>query len=187
VPKPAAPGPIARAALPRPLTVTVLSVLWLLAGAVYGAVGLGLAIFGSGGASGLATGAGGVLLALLSGVVGLGLWTRAPWARLLQLVLAGIGIFTCVFTLPALAIIAYMLRPEIQPHFAGARILSGEELDRAKAKTPEMAFALGIVGTLVFSVLLAGVTAYVGRTLWGKARGPVPETTAPPLAAPGRN
>lgn len=164
-PKPRpAHAPVARGALPRPLTVTLLSVLWLLAGAVYGAVGLGVAIFGAKGASAAAAGAAGVFMAALSLVMGFGLWARTAWARLLQLVLAGVGVVTCVFTLPSLAIIAYMLRPEVQLHFAGPRLLSAEESEKSQAPTPEMAFALGIVGTLLFGVLLSAAAAYFAQS-----------------------
>lgn len=189
-PRPAhAPAPIPRGALPRPLTITVLAVLWLLAGAVYGALGLGYAIFGARGTSALAAGAAGISMAVLSSVVGFGLWARAPWARLLQLVLAGVGVFSCVFTLPSLAIIAYMLRPEVQLHFAGPRILSAEESERATTATPEMAFTLGIVGTLVISILFAGVAGYFAQS-WLRpevpaGKGEPPSLESPPLPAPG--
>jgi hypothetical protein len=152
--------PMPRGGLPRPLTVTVLAVLWLLAGAVYGALGLGYAIFGASGRSAIAAGVAGVAMAVLSGIVGFGLWARAPWARLLQFVLAGVGVFSCVFTLPSLAIIAYLLRPEVQLHFAGPRMLSAEESERAMAGTPETAFTAAIVGTLFIGLLIAAMAGY---------------------------
>lgn len=182
-------APVPRGALPRPLTVTVLAILWLLAGGVYGAVGLGFGIFGAAGASSLAAGAAGVFLAVLSGVMGFGLWARAPWARLLQLVLAGIGVVTCVFTLPSVVIIVYMLRPDVQLHFAGPRMLSAEESEKAANATPEMAFTLGIVGTLVFEVLLSGVAAYFAQSWLRRPQVPAgkadPAATSSPLPAPG--
>lgn len=190
-PKPSLPAPVARAGLARPLTVTVLAVLWLLAAALYGAVGLGYAIFGPGGSSALAAGASGVLLAVLSGIVAFGLWARAPWARLLQLVLAGIGVLVCPFTLPSLAIIAYMLRPEIQLHFAGPRILSADESEKAKTATPETAFTMGIVATMIFGLLMTVVAAYVAQG-WlrrsqppgGRGSAPAGETAPTPSATP---
>lgn len=184
-PRPAhAPAPIPRGALPRPLTITVLAVLWLLAGGVYGALGLGYAIFGARGTSALAAGAAGLSMAVLSSVVGFGLWARAPWARLLQLVLAGVGVFSCIFTLPSLAIIAYMLRPEVQLHFAGPRILSAEESERATTGTPEMAFTLGIAGTLVISILLAAVAGWFARTLLRRPEVPAGRGEPPTLESP---
>jgi hypothetical protein len=181
--------PLARTGLARPMTVTVLAALWLLAGALYGAVGLGFAIFGPGGKQALASGAAGVLAAGISGVMGFGLWARTPWARLLQLAFAGLGVFTCAFTLPSLAIIAYMLRPEIQLHFAGPRILSAEETEKAHTAAPEAAFSVGILGTLLFGVLLLAVSAYVARQ-W-LIRGEVPpgrepgaQSTPAPAATP---
>jgi hypothetical protein len=162
-PRPRPAAPMARAGLPRPLTVTVLAALWLLAGALYGALGLGFAIFGPGGKQAAASGAAGVLMAALSGVMGFGMWSRAPWARLLQLVIAGLGVFTCAFTLPSLAIIAYLLRPEVQIHFAGPRILSPEESEKATTAAPEAAFTVGILGTLLFGVMLLTVGGYFAQ------------------------
>ncbi len=184
------PPPLARAGLPRPLTVTVLAGLWLLAGTLYGAVGLGLAIFGPSGKQALASGAAGVLMAGISGVMGFGLWARMPWARLLQLAFAGIGVFSCAFTLPSLAIIAYMLRPEIQLHFAGPRILTAEESEKAHTAAPEAAFTVGILGTLLFGVLLLAASGYLAQRWLSRAevppgRGePGRESTPAPAATP---
>lgn len=185
-----APAPVPRGALPRPLTITVLAALWLLAGGVYGALGLGYAIFGARGTSALAAGAAGISMAVLSSVVGFGLWARAPWARLLQLVLAAVGVFSCVFTLPSLAIIAYMLRPEVQLHFAGPRMLSAEESERATTGTPETAFTLGIVGTLVISILFSAVAGwYLAQALRRPevptGKGEPPTLESPKVPAPG--
>lgn len=153
---------ILRGALERPITVTVLAVLWLLGGACYGALGLGLAIFGPGGPTGIAAGAIGVFMAAFGGVMGFGLWSRAPWARLLQLVAAALGVFSCVFTLPSLAIIAYMLRPEVRLHFAGPQHLSPEDMEQARIATPESAFTAGIVATMLLGVLMSAVLGYFG-------------------------
>ena len=188
--KPQVAAPMPRVGLPRPLTVTALAVLWLLAGALYGAVGLGYAFFGSRGSSAMASAAAGLAMAGLSWTVGFGLWARAPWARLLQLVLAAIGIFTCAFTLPSLAIIAYLLRPEVQLHFAGPRILSAEESERAHTATPEMAFTMGIVGTLFISILIALAAGYfvlnfIPARGVPEGKGAPPGIEASPLPAPG--
>jgi hypothetical protein len=99
-------------------------------------------------------------------------------------------VFSCVFTLPSLAIIAYLLRPEVQLHFAGPRMLSAEESERAHVATPEIAFALGIVGTMAISLLLAAVSLYVARNWLRRpevppGRGETPGTSASPLPAPG--
>jgi hypothetical protein len=190
-PKPSVGGaPVPRGGLPRPLTVTALAVLWLLAGAVYGALGLGYAFFGMRGNSAIASAVAGLAMAGLSWIVGFGLWARAPWARLLQLVLAAIGIFTCVFTLPSLAIIAYLLRPEVQLHFAGPRMLSAEESERAQQATPETAFTLGIVGTLLISVFLAAAVGWFARNWLRRpevppGRGETPGNSASPIPVPG--
>jgi pSer/pThr/pTyr-binding forkhead associated (FHA) protein len=183
-------APVPRAGLPRPLTVTVLAVMWLLAGAVYGALGLGYAFFGARGSSAMASAVAGLAMAGLSWIVGFGLWARAPWARLLQLVLAAIGIFTCVFTLPSIVILAYLWRPEVQLHFAGPRMLSAEESERAHTATPETAFTFGIVGTLLVSLILAAGVSWFARTWLRRpevppGRGETPGSSASPIPVPG--
>lgn len=181
--RPPTPAPVPMGPPERPLTVTVLAALWLLAGAVYGAVGLGVAIFGSGGSSALGAGAFGILMMAISIAVGYGLWARAAWGRLLQMLLAGVGVIVCPFTLPSIAIIAYLLRPEIRLHFGGARALSPDEAQRARTATPEMAFTLGIVGTMVFGLLLTAVGAYFTQN-WMRARTEVPPGRAAPANEP---
>ena len=104
--------------------------------------------------------------------------------------LAAIGIFTCVFTLPSLVIIAYLLRPEVQLHFAGPRMLSAEESARAQQATPETAFTFGIVGTLAISLLLAAASGWFARTWLRRpevppGKGETPGIEASPIPAPG--
>lgn len=169
-------------ALERPLTVTVLAVLWLLAGACYGALGLGLAIFGPSGPKGIAAGATGVFMAALGGGLGFGLWSRASWARLLQLAAAGIGVFSCVFTLPSLAIIAYLLRPEIRFHFAGPQHLSPEDAEKARTATPESAFTAGIVASMLLGVLISLVLGYFGLQYVRQA--PIPAGKGDSMSVP---
>jgi hypothetical protein len=177
---PGAPTP--RGALERPLTITVLAVLWLLAGACYGALGLGLAIFGPGGRAGIAAGVIGVFMSAFGGALGFGLWSRAPWARLLQLVAAGIGVFSCVFTLPSLAIVAYLLRPEVRLHFAGPQHLSAEDAEKARTATPETVFTAGIVATMLLGVLMSMVVGYFGLTYFRQQ--PIPLGKGDSLSVP---
>src|SRR5262249_34040870 len=117
------------------------------------------------------------------------LWARAPWARLLQLALAGLGVLSCVFTLPSLVIIVYMLRPEIALHFAGPRILSAEEADKARTATPEIAFSVGVLATLVLELLLASAGAYLSQPWWRKGSVPLgkSESVASPAPAASPN
>jgi cbb3-type cytochrome oxidase subunit 3 len=169
-------------ALERPITVTVLAMLWLLGGACYGALGLGLAIFGPSGPTGIAAGAIGVFMAAFGGVIGFGLGSRATWARLLQLVAAAIGVFSCVFTLPSLAIIAYLLRPEVRLHFADPQHLSLEDVENARTATPESAFTAGIVATMLLGVLMAAVLGYFGLQYVRQA--PIPSGKGDSMAIP---
>lgn len=156
----ARPGPTAP--LPRPLTVTMLAVLWALALALFTAVGVASPFTGLSALT-AAAGAGlGLLLAALSGVMALGLWRRASWARTLQIGLAALGVFVCPFTLAAGATLVYMLRPEIRIQFSGpTRLseLSAAESSAVRTGSAEGAFAFAILGTLVVGVV---VTALLG-------------------------
>ena len=155
-PQPSVGGPIPLAPGDRPLTVSVLAIAWVLAGAVFLLSGLSLAAFG-----GLGRAAAGLGLiasaaaAVLAGLTAYGLWSCAPWGRLLQLALSAVGLLSCVFTLPSAAAIVYMLRPQARSLFdATAEPLAGDE-------GSELAFTLAIVGTLALGALLAaGLAAF---------------------------
>jgi hypothetical protein len=125
-----------------------------------------------------------VLLAGVSAVTGFGLWARAPWARLLQLALAGLGVLSCVFTLPSLVIIVYMLRPEIALHFAGPRILSADEAEKARTAAPEIAFSVGVLATLALELMLAAAGVYLSQPWWRKGLGPLGKAETAPVASP---
>ena len=79
---------------------------------------------------------------------------------------------------------------EVQLHFAGPRMLSAEESERAHTATPETAFTLGIVGTLLVSLILAVAVTWVARTYLRRpevppGRGETPGSSASPLPVPG--
>jgi hypothetical protein len=155
--RPAAPPVVPVAEPPRPLTLTVLAILWLIAGAVYGSAGLGFALFGGlSGTRAALSGIAGVAMALLSGLMGFGLWARSSWARMLQLVLSGIGALICPITLPSLAVMAYMLRPEVRAHFEADK--SGVE----SGGSADLAFTLAIVGSLLLGIVLTAGGLYFG-------------------------
>ena len=72
----------------------------------------------------------GFLDAIIGVTIGWGLWTLATWARPTVLVLAGLGTLSCIGTLPSLATLVYMLRPETKVIFSGVthlRQLSEEQ------------------------------------------------------------
>jgi hypothetical protein len=60
-------------------------------------------------------------MAVVSGVMALGLWKVKPWARIAQIVIAAAGALTCTFTLPSVAAFVYMLRPAVRERFTTGR------------------------------------------------------------------
>jgi hypothetical protein len=129
----------------RPLTVTVLAVLWMASVVLY--LGSGIAgLVGERGLYGMLSAAFGGLLAAISVAMAVGLWQVKPWARIAQIVLAGIGVLTCSGTLPSIAIIVYLLRPAVGERFATGR---------GPGDPKEGLFTGLILGTLVLSFLIA--------------------------------
>jgi hypothetical protein len=103
----------------RGLTMTILAVLWGLNVPLSLLAAIG-SLFASEGIARFALAATYMLLAGISGVMGWGLWAVKPWARMAQVVLAGLGIIlTCPFAITCVATIVYMLRPAVKARFAG--------------------------------------------------------------------
>jgi hypothetical protein len=161
-----APGP-AKAARPlpgRPLTVQVLSALWLVSVLLYGGAGAYLAL-GGGLPSpfGIVAAVGGGVLALLSAVLAIGLWTLKPWARYLQIAIAAIGLLDCPMTLASATVLVYMFKKPTALWFSGraARGLSPEE---AAALDPsgEATFSLTVLAMVALGVLLSAGGLYFG-------------------------
>ena len=48
-----------------------------------------------------------------------GLRARAPWARHLQIVTAGVGLLVCPFTFASVTVLIYMLREDVKAAFEG--------------------------------------------------------------------
>lgn len=162
------PDPRPRAAAPgasdRPLTVTLLAILWLASILVYGLGGVwtahALGWSGIGAAIPIAAGA---LLALVSAAMAYGLWALAPWARVLQIVLAAIGLLFCPFTLASIAVLVYMSRAPARAAFAG-RPPQGPRGPVAPADTSaEGAFAAVVLGTVLLGALGSGVSLALAR------------------------
>jgi pSer/pThr/pTyr-binding forkhead associated (FHA) protein len=147
-----------RAAGQRPLTVTVLSVLWMASVLLY--LGSGIAgLLGGNRMAGLVTALLCGLLALVSVAMALGLWMVKPWARITQIVIAALGVFTCAYTLPSAATIWYMLRPAV-----AARFRTGQGPGDPK----EGLFTGIILGTVVLGALLgAGLWALMALGMAG--------------------
>jgi hypothetical protein len=104
----------------------------------------------------------GLLMTGVSLLLGIGLWLRSPWARVLQMVVAGAGLLTCAFTPLAGVVLAYMLQPATRIQFSGRtsfRDLSDAEAQIVRTGTKEGLFAGGLVAALVAGAVLAGVIA----------------------------
>jgi hypothetical protein len=178
---PPAPSPSRTGPTPRPLTVTVLAGLWLLLAFCAGLGGLTGALLwrGEGAPSSWALLLAGVGLALLSATLGVGLWLRRPWARVLQIVVAALGLPTCLFTPACLATLLYMLRPEARLHFQSGgdpRGLAPRDAETVLDDSSEPIFSGAIVGLLALgliftlaAVLLAGRA--LGTIGWSRGRG----------------
>jgi hypothetical protein len=138
-----------RGAGQRPLTVTVLSVLWMASVLVY--IGSGVTgLLGGNRVVGLISALFCGFLALVSVGMALGLWMVKPWARIAQIVIAALGILTCAYTLPSAATLWYMLRPAVDARFATGQ---------GPGDPKEGLFTGIILGTVMLGVL-------VGAGLW---------------------
>jgi hypothetical protein len=156
----------------------VLSLLWGLSVVVY----LGLAVYLALRSDNRWVGIGGGLVAavcaLMSLVMAWGLWGRKPWARLAQIVLAGLGLLDCPFTLSSIVILAYLFRPVAKIHFSGRRTLgelSPAETEVLSKDRADVAFALILLATVLLGAIALPSGAYL-YTRWGRTP---PELTAP--------
>jgi pSer/pThr/pTyr-binding forkhead associated (FHA) protein len=134
----------------RPLTLTVLAILWMISVALYPAAGLAAARAAGGGSAALAMVAG-ILLAAVSAGMAFGLWTRRPWARGAQIGIAVLGLLLCPFTLASAVVLAYMLRPATVAHFSNARPAG----DAARPDAAELTFTGLVMATVVLGMILA--------------------------------
>jgi hypothetical protein len=139
----------------RPLTIGVLSVLWVLAIPFFAVVGIVLAQGFTGPARiGIAVFA--AVLAALGGVLSFGLWTAQGWARPAQIALAGLGLLNCPFSLAAVATLVYMLRAPAKRYFAHEAADPGDQ--------SEAVFAAAIVAAVVLGGLVTAGLTFVART-----------------------
>jgi hypothetical protein len=132
--------------------VTVLAALWMASVLLY----LGTAVVSlvrTGGLFGIITAVICGFMVLVSGVMALGLWKVAPWARIAQIVIAGVGVLTCTFSLPSIATIVYFLRPAVRARFA-----TGEGPGDPKE---------GLFTGLILGTVVLGVLAGLGVSLLG--------------------
>jgi predicted component of type VI protein secretion system len=149
----------------RPLTVSVLAILWALAALAWVASGITVATnLGWSGLLALGAAAGGLLLAVVSVLLAFGLWSQSPWARPFQIAMAALGILACPFLPASVTTLIYMLRPEVRAAFQGKRDLEGAD-EATTAGSAETAFSLSILG-----MVLLGFIVSVGFAWWS-ARG----------------
>jgi hypothetical protein len=153
--------PRAPAETHRPLTLTVLAMLWLISVLVYPAAGL-LTARATGGTTAAVAVVVAVALAALSGGMAFGLWKRRPWARAAQIAVASVGLLLCPFTLASAAVLAYMLRPVTASHFSGTR--PGEPL---RPDAAEMTFTGLIMATVLLGTILAAGLVFFFRPSFG--------------------
>jgi hypothetical protein len=140
----------------RPLTVSVLAVLWVLSIPFHALTGVALARAwpGSGGIwiAGIF-----VLFAVVAGIMAYGLWTARSWARPAQIALAAVGILNCPFSLASIAVLAYMLRAPARRYFTRA---GGD----TTADQAEAVFAAAVVAAVVLGGLITAGLTVVART-----------------------
>jgi hypothetical protein len=167
-PPPPRPRAAPYAGASRPLTVTVLSVLWLLSIPLYGLGGLALAdgLGWSGLLAAVPVGLG-LMLTLVSGVMGYGLWVLAPWARVAQIVLAAIGLLLCPFTLASAAVIVYMARPAARAAFTRPRVGARGPESLAADASSEGVFTAVILGTVLLGAAAGGAGWAMARRSGG--------------------
>jgi FHA domain-containing protein len=147
----AVPRPMA-----RPLTVTVLAVLWILSIPFHAIFGFVLA-HSRPGAAEVAIGVAFMLVAGVGGMMAYGLWMGLGWARPAQIALAAIGILECPFTIAAVATLWYMLRAPARRYFTRG---DGD----ASADQAEAIFAAAIVAAVVLGGLITAGLTMMART-----------------------
>ena len=142
----------------RPLTLTVLAILWMISVVLYPTAGLAAARSG-GGASAVLAVLAGVAVAVLSAGMAFGLWKRRAWARGAQIGIAALGLLLCPFTLASAVVLAYMLRPATAAHFSA----SGPTADPTRPDTAELTFTGLVMATVVLGTILAAGTVFFLR------------------------
>jgi len=149
-----------RAILPRrPLTVTVLALLWIVSGLLYGVGGV-VAAFFTHGVAAVAAVFGAVLFAAVAGVMAIGLLGVKSWARMAQIVLAGLGFPLCPFSCASVAIIVYMFQATTRARFSQG----GTAPPSSKEGLFTGAILLTVVLGGMLAIALALLTVFLGRS-----------------------
>jgi Inner membrane component of T3SS, cytoplasmic domain len=148
--RPVVLAPRSRPEPQRPLTLTVLALLWTISVLLYPAAGL-VAARSAGGLSAVLAVIGGLALAAGSAGMAFGLWRRLPWARSAQIGVAAVGLLLCPFTLASAVVLAYMLRPATAAHFSDPGPLGGP----ARPDAADLAFTGLVMATVILGTILA--------------------------------
>ena len=157
--RPAAARPLPRVASGRPLTVTLLAGLWMASVLLYGVGGvLAARAWGLPGFWAALPVAAGAMLALVSAAMAYGLWTLSPWARVLQIFIAALGVLVCPFTFASIAVLFYMARPATRSAFSGARPGSGAASPGPDSS--DTAYAAVLVGTVLLGALASAASLF---------------------------
>jgi hypothetical protein len=164
-PPPKLVKPHLRGPVPRPLTVSVLAVLWSLASLIFAGGGLATAsVLRWEGAAAWGAALGGLVLAAVAAGLALGLWSRSPWARPLQIVLAGLGILACPFLPAAVTTLIYMLRAEVRAAFSGKKDLGDllpADAEALSTGAAETAFSLSILGMVALGLIAIALLGFL--------------------------
>lgn len=174
------PGPASRifakapeaGPIPRPLTVTLLSTLWWASVLLY-LVGAGFGIVSLSGLAAAGAAIGGLLMAVLSGIMASGLSSMRPWARLLQIGIAALGLLNLPFTIAAAATLIYMLGADAKLRFSGRRdysLLKPAEAEIVRIGAREGIFTGILLANLAVVALVVGMRATQAIPLMLKAR-----------------
>jgi hypothetical protein len=143
----------------RPLTVTVLALLWIVSGLIYGVAGIAAAFF-SHGIAAVAAVFGALLFAAVAGTMAMGLMAVKSWARIAQIVLAVLGFPLCPFSCASVAIVVYMVQAPTRARFSQG--VMSPPSSREGLFTGLILICAVLGGLLTTG--LAGLAVYMART-----------------------
>jgi hypothetical protein len=105
------------------------------------------------------------VLAVIAVVLAIGLWSLRPWARVLQIVAAGLGLFVCPMTLASATVLVYFLRKGTAVRFRsqGDAPLSDADAAAAADLSAETAFAAAVLAMTALGVVSLAVAAFYAR------------------------
>jgi hypothetical protein len=153
--------PVRRGSPTRPFTVSVLAMLWSLSVIVFPLVGFLLARSLDGLRAGSALGVG-LFMAVVSGAMAYGMYALAPWARMAQIAIAGLGTIACFhpFSIASAVTLVYMLRPPAKHAF---------DPDSTPASPPGDAATETIVAGALLAAVVLGVLLTAALTVLARS------------------